>query len=96
MLLARWLATQPELIILDEPTRGIDIGAKAEIEAIVAKLSAEGVAVVFISSEIEEIGRTCSRVVVLRERRKAAEFAGADINTPTLMRAMAGGHVAHE
>jgi simple sugar transport system ATP-binding protein len=96
VLLARWLATQPELIILDEPTRGIDIGAKAEIEQIVAKLRAEGVAVVFISSEIEEIVRNSSRVVVLRERRKAAEFAGAEITTPQLMRAMAGGHVRHE
>ena len=92
VLLARWLATQPELIILDEPTRGIDVGAKAEIEAIVAKLRGDGVSVVFISSEIEEIVRTCSRVIVLRERRKAAEFAGAAIETPTLMRAMAGGH----
>ncbi len=96
VLLARWLATQPELIILDEPTRGIDIGAKAEIEQIVAKLRGEGVAVIFISSEIEEIVRTSSRVIVLRERRKAGEFSGADINTPRLMQAMAGGHVTHE
>ena len=96
VLLARWLATRPELILLDEPTRGIDVGAKAEIEAIVAKLRGDGVSVVFISSEIEEIVRTCTRVVVLRERRKAAEFAGTAIETPALMRAMAGGHVAHE
>ncbi len=96
VLLARWLATQPELIILDEPTRGIDIGAKAEIEAIVARLRADGVAVVFISSEIEEVVRACSRVVVLRERRKAAEFSGEQITTPNLMHVMAGGHVAHE
>ena len=94
-LLARWLATQPELIILDEPTRGIDIGAKAEIEQIVAKLRADGVAVVFISSEIEEVVRNSSRVIVLRERRKAAEFAGGEISTPRLMQAMAGGHVHH-
>ena len=96
VLLARWLATQPELIILDEPTRGIDIGAKAEIEQIVAKLRADGVAVVFISSEIEEVVRNSSRVIVLRERRKAAEFAGGEISTPRLMQAMAGGHVHHE
>ena len=96
VLLARWLATQPELIVLDEPTRGIDIGAKAEIEAIVAKLRDDGVAVVFISSEIEEIVRTCSQVIVLRERRKAGEFTGTAIATPNLMRAMAGGHVPHE
>jgi simple sugar transport system ATP-binding protein len=96
VLLARWLATQPELIILDEPTRGIDVGAKAEIEQIIAKLRADGVAVVFISSEIEEIVRNSSRVVVLRERRKAGEFSGAEIETPRLMQAMAGGHVRHE
>jgi simple sugar transport system ATP-binding protein len=91
VLLARWLATQPQLIILDEPTRGIDIGAKAEIEQIVAKLRDEGVAVLFISSEIEEIVRNSSRVIVLRERNKVGEFTGAEIATPTLMRAMAGG-----
>lgn len=92
VLLARWLATQPELIILDEPTRGIDIGAKAEIEQIVAKLRADGVAVVFISSEIEEVVRNSSRVIVLRERTKAAEFAGTEITSARLMQAMAGGH----
>ena len=69
VLLARWLATQPAVIILDEPTRGIDIGAKQEIEQLIAKLRADGLAVLFISSEIEEIVRTCSRVLVLRERR---------------------------
>jgi simple sugar transport system ATP-binding protein len=91
VLLARWLATQPELIVLDEPTRGIDVGAKAEIEQIVAKLRAEGVAVVFISSEIEEVARNSSRVVVLRERRKVGELSGDEIETSRLMRAMAGG-----
>ena len=96
VLLARWLATQPELIILDEPTRGIDIGAKAEIEQIVAKLRKDGVAVIFISSEIEEIVRNSSRVVVLRERCKAGEFTGGEITTPQLMRAMAGGQGRHD
>jgi simple sugar transport system ATP-binding protein len=91
VLLARWLATQPELIILDEPTRGIDIGAKAEIERLVAKLRAEGIAVIFISSEIEEVARNSTRAVVLRERRKCAELAGADIAPERLMQAMAGG-----
>lgn len=96
VLLARWLATQPQLIILDEPTRGIDIGAKAEIEGIVAKLCATGVAVLFISSEIEEVVRTSAHVVVLRERRKAAEFHAPEITLPALLQAMAGGHVPHE
>jgi len=91
VLLARWLATQPELIILDEPTRGIDIGAKAEIEQLIAKLRGEGMAVLFISSEIEEVVRTCARVVVLRERAVAAEIAaGPELSTAGLMRAMAG------
>jgi len=90
VLLARWLATGPLLIILDEPTRGIDVGAKQEIEALVGELRAKGLAVLFISSEIEEIVRTCNRVIVLRERRPCGEFADDDINLNTLMRTMAG------
>ncbi len=72
VLLARWLAMEPKLIILDEPTRGIDVGAKAEIENLVAELSAAGVAVLLISSELEDLARCCSRVVVLRDRRVVA------------------------
>ena len=91
VLLARWLATQPELIILDEPTRGIDIGAKAEIEELMAKLSADGMSVLLISSEIEEIVRTCARGLVLRERSAAGEVAaGAELTPERLMRMMAG------
>jgi galactofuranose transport system ATP-binding protein len=95
VLLARWLVTQPELIILDEPTRGIDIGAKAEIEQLIAKLRADGIAVLLISSEIEEIVRNSTRVVVLRERRKTAELTGAEIETSRLMQTMAGTHESH-
>jgi monosaccharide-transporting ATPase len=90
VLLARWLATQPSLIILDEPTRGIDIGAKQEIEALIADLSKAGMAVLFISSEIEEVVRTCSRVLVLRERRLTGSVAGPDLTPEKLMRLMAG------
>ncbi|HUR59788.1 MAG TPA: sugar ABC transporter ATP-binding protein [Opitutaceae bacterium] len=90
VLLARWLATQPEVIILDEPTRGIDVGAKAEIEQLVAKLRADGLAVLLISSEIEEIVRTCARVLVLRERRMAGEVSAPDLTPEKLMQAMAG------
>jgi simple sugar transport system ATP-binding protein len=93
VLLARWLATQPGLIILDEPTRGIDIGAKAEIEQIIARLRADGLAVLFISSEIEEVVRNSTRVIVLREHRKVAEFGAGEATTGRLMAAMAGGHV---
>jgi len=96
VLLARWLATQPALIILDEPTRGIDVGAKAEIEQLIARLRADGIAVIFISSELEEIVRNSTRVLVLRERRAAGEFTGEEISAPRLMRAMAGGHLSHE
>jgi len=90
VLLARWLATQPELIILDEPTRGIDIGAKAEIEQLIAKLRTDGLAVLFISSEIEEVVRNSTRIVVLRERRKVAELTGTDIDLHQLLHEMAG------
>ncbi|HYC70317.1 MAG TPA: sugar ABC transporter ATP-binding protein [Opitutaceae bacterium] len=89
VLLARWLATQPVLLILDEPTRGIDVGAKQEIEQLIAKLSADGLAVLFISSEVEEIVRNCHRVLVLRERRPAGEFASGEVELSRLMRAMA-------
>lgn len=89
VLLARWLATRPVLLILDEPTRGIDIGAKQEIEQLIAQLSGEGMAVLFISSEVEEIVRNCHRVLVLRERRAAGELAGNEIELARLMRAMA-------
>ncbi|HEX2855152.1 MAG TPA: sugar ABC transporter ATP-binding protein [Opitutaceae bacterium] len=92
VLLARWLATQPELIILDEPTRGIDIGAKAEIEQLIGKLRGEGLAVLLISSEIEEIVRNCSRVLVLRERRYAGEVPAAELTPARLMSVMAGTH----
>ncbi len=96
VLLARWLATQPELIILDEPTRGIDIGAKAEIEALIARLRDDGIAVLFISSELEEVVRVSGRIVVLRERRWAAELAGADVSAARVLPAMAGGHVSYD
>ncbi len=77
VLLARWLAMQPALIILDEPTRGIDVGAKAEIEKLIASLREKGMAVLFISSELEEVVRVSSRVVVLRDRKKIGELDGS-------------------
>ena len=74
VLLARWLATAPELIILDEPTRGIDVGAKADIQRKVAELSAAGLSVIFISSELEEVLRLAQRVVVMRDRREIGQL----------------------
>jgi simple sugar transport system ATP-binding protein len=89
VLLARWLAMQPRLIILDEPTRGIDVGAKAEIEKLVARLAAEGMAILFISSELEEVVRNSRRVIVLRDRAKVAELAGSEIDEQVIMHAIA-------
>ncbi|HVE52275.1 MAG TPA: sugar ABC transporter ATP-binding protein [Ramlibacter sp.] len=78
VLLARWLATQPRLLILDEPTRGVDVGGKQEIMDEILRLAQDGMAVLFISSEIEEVVRVSHRIAVLRDRRKAGELpAGA-------------------
>jgi len=78
VLLARWLATAPELLILDEPTRGIDVGAKADIQRKVAELSQQGLSVIFISSELEEVLRLAQRIVVMRDRKRIGEVdAGA-------------------
>ncbi|MFC4386704.1 sugar ABC transporter ATP-binding protein [Gracilibacillus marinus] len=92
VMLARWLITDPELLILDEPTRGIDIGAKTEIMKLMVKLSKEGKSVLFISSEIEEILRSCDRIAVLSERKKVKEMDNNELVTQqTLMKEMAGG-----
>ena len=90
VLLARWLATQPKLLILDEPTRGIDVGAKAEIEKTMLELRAQGMAILFISSELEEVVRSCERVVVLRDRAKVGELTGNKISEENIMRTIAG------
>lgn len=74
VILGRWLATNPDFLILDEPTRGIDIGTKTEIQKLIIKLAKEGKAVIFISSEIEEMLRTCDRMVVLRDGVKVGEI----------------------
>ncbi len=89
VLLARWLAMQPKLIILDEPTRGIDVGAKAEIEKLVRSLREKGMAVLFISSELEEVVGACDRVAVLRDRRKVGELTGAEITEQRIMQLVA-------
>ncbi|MGV8973123.1 MAG: sugar ABC transporter ATP-binding protein [Rhodoglobus sp.] len=78
VLLARWLATAPRLLILDEPTRGIDVGAKAEIQRLVAQLASDGMAVVFISAELEEVLRLSHRIAVMRDRAKVAELTNSD------------------
>jgi galactofuranose transport system ATP-binding protein len=90
VLLARWLATHPRFLILDEPTRGIDVGAKVEIEKLMHSLRDEGMAILFISSELEEVVRDSQRVIVLRDRAKAGELAGDEISQETIMRTIAG------
>jgi simple sugar transport system ATP-binding protein len=82
VLLARWLLTDPRLLILDEPTRGIDIGAKAEIQKLVARLAADGTAVLFISAELEEVLRLSHRIAVLRDHRMVATLVNDDTVTP--------------
>ena len=90
VLLARWLATQPRLLILDEPTRGIDVGAKAEILKLVQSLQKEGMSILFISSGLEEVARDSQRVVVLRDRAKVGELIGKQISEENIMRTIAG------
>ena len=90
VLLARWLATDPELLILDEPTRGIDIGAKAEIQKLVMELAAKGMSCVFISSEMEEMLRCCNRMYVLRDKQIVAELSGDEISESRIMEIIAG------
>ena len=91
VILARWLLTHPRYLILDEPTRGIDVGTKTEIQRLVLKLAEEGVSCTFISSEIEEMLRTCSRLIVMRDRNIVGELTGADLTQERVMRTIAGG-----
>ena len=91
VILARWLATNPDFLILDEPTRGIDIGTKTEIQKLVIKLAEEGKSVIFISSEIEEMLRTCNRMAVLRDGMKVGEIGMDEMNQEGVMHAIAGG-----
>jgi len=96
VILARWLLTNPEFIILDEPTRGIDIGTKTEIQKLILKLSDEGKCVAFISSEMDEMLRTCSRMVVMRDRQKVGELIQTELCQDTIMRTIAGGEEGNE
>jgi ribose transport system ATP-binding protein len=89
VLLARWLCKNPKFLILDEPTRGIDIGAKAEIQALVNELAESGLGVLMISSELEELVEGSMRVVVMRDGQRAAELRGAEISQNAIIHAMA-------
>ncbi|MEE0418782.1 MAG: sugar ABC transporter ATP-binding protein [Lachnospiraceae bacterium] len=91
VILARWLLTHPEYLILDEPTRGIDIGTKVEIQKLVLKLASEGMSVTFISSETDEMLRTCSRLIVMRDRKVVGELSEHELTQNKVMETIAGG-----
>jgi putative multiple sugar transport system ATP-binding protein len=95
VVLAKWLFAQPELLILDEPTRGIDVGAKFEIYTLVARLAAEGKCILMISSEMPELLGMCDRIHVMNEGRFVAEFSAAEASQEKIMRAIvkAGSHI---
>ena len=90
-IVARWLLTDPKYLILDEPTRGIDVGTKIDIQKLVLKLASEGMSVTFISSETDEMLRTCSRLVVMRDRKVVGELSGEELNQQMIMNTIAGG-----
>lgn len=90
-IIARWLLTHPEYLILDEPTRGIDVGTKVDIQKLVLKLASEGMSITFISSETDEMLRTCSRLIVMRDRKVVGELSGDELNQTMIMNTIAGG-----
>ena len=91
VIVARWLANDPDILIMDEPTRGIDIGTKTEIQKLVLDLADQGMSVAFISSEVEEMLRTCSRMAVMRDGKKVGEISGDELSQEGIMKAIAGG-----
>ena len=91
VIIGRWLLTNPDFLILDEPTRGIDIGTKTEIQKLVLDLADQGMSVAFISSEVEEMLRTCSRMAVMRDGKKVGEISGDELSQEGIMKAIAGG-----
>ena len=91
VIVARWLLMHPEYLILDEPTRGIDVGTKVDIQKLVLKLASEGMSITFISSETDEMLRTCSRLVVMRDRKVVGELSGDELTQSGIMKTIAGG-----
>jgi len=92
VILARWLLTHPKYLILDEPTRGIDVGTKTEIQKQVQKLSKDGVSVTFISSEIQEMLNVCSRLIVMKDRNIVGELIDDELSQDNIMKTIAGGN----
>jgi ribose transport system ATP-binding protein len=91
IVLAKWLALGPKVFVLDEPTRGVDVGAKAEIYRVIEDLAAQGAAVLMISSDLEEVLRLSDRVLVMHEGRLAGELARADLSEEAVMQLATGG-----
>ncbi len=96
VILARWLLTNPQYLILDEPTRGIDVGTKVEIQKQVLKLAEQGVSVTFISSEIQEMLTVCSRLIVMRDRNIVGELKDDELSQDNIMQTIAGGNTQNE
>lgn len=90
VIVARWLLMHPEYLILDEPTRGIDVGTKVDIQKLVLKLASEGMSITFISSETDEMLRTCSRLIVMRDRKVVGELSGDELTQSGIMKTIAG------
>ncbi|WP_375383695.1 sugar ABC transporter ATP-binding protein [uncultured Microbacterium sp.] len=90
VMIARWLAMTPKVLLLDEPTRGIDVGAKAEVQALIDELAHEGLAIVLVSSEVEEVVEGSGRVIVLRDGSIETELTGEDVDEGSLLAALAG------
>ena len=89
-MLAKWISLGPKVFLLDEPTRGIDVGSKSEIYEVIEEMAKEGAAVLFISSEMEEVLRVADRILVMHEGRLAGELTGADMNEERVMQLATG------
>ena len=90
MVVAKWLATQPQVIILDEPTKGIDVGSKAAVHAFMSELVAQGLSVVMVSSELPEILGMSDRVIVMRQGRIVGRFDRSELDAERLVRTATG------
>lgn len=90
VLLARWLITEPKLLILDEPTRGIDIGAKTQIQKLISNLAADGMSVIFISAELEEVLRLSDHIAILKDRQMVADIPNDGVTMEDVMTVIAG------
>ena len=94
VVLGKWLATSPKVLIIDEPTRGIDVGTKAEVHRLMSELAGQGLAVLMISSELPEVLGMADRVLVMREGRLVREIARAEADEESVVRAATGQQVA--